>query len=192
MRDAGPKKMEESHRPSAPKAAAPSKAPRDPLAAPRLMLVPLDFSAMSRQALEYAGPLAVRLGADLCLLYAVEGASLLNDLDNVGVILSEQEISSKGLAKLRRLARPWQEQGVKVDCRITRGRAHQAICAAAAELGADLIILSTHGYTGFKRAVLGSTTERVIHHAPCPVLVLRRPDTSPPTVGAATGRAETP
>jgi universal stress protein A len=48
-----------------------------------------------------------------------------------------------------------------------------AICEAAQTLGADLIVISTHGYTGFKKALLGSTTERVAQHAPCPVLVMR-------------------
>ena len=38
---------------------------------------------------------------------------------------------------------------------------------------ADLIIISTHGYTGLKHVLLGSTAERVVRHAPCPVLVVR-------------------
>ena len=44
---------------------------------------------------------------------------------------------------------------------------------AARELKADLIVLATHGYTGYKRMFLGSTAERVVQHSPCPVLVVR-------------------
>ena len=54
------------------------------------------------------------------------------------------------------------------------GTAYEEICAAARELKADLIVISTHGYTGYKRAFLGSTAERVVQHSPCPVLVVRQ------------------
>jgi nucleotide-binding universal stress UspA family protein len=54
------------------------------------------------------------------------------------------------------------------------GRSFHEIAAAARTLKADLIIISTHGYTGLKHAVLGSTTERVVRHASCPVLVVRQ------------------
>ena len=53
------------------------------------------------------------------------------------------------------------------------GRSYHEIAEAARTLKVDLIIISTHGYTGLKHAFLGSTTERVVRHAPCPVLVVR-------------------
>jgi nucleotide-binding universal stress UspA family protein len=53
------------------------------------------------------------------------------------------------------------------------GRAFHEIAHAAETLKVDLIIISTHGYTGLKHALLGSTTERVVRHASCPVLVVR-------------------
>ena len=53
------------------------------------------------------------------------------------------------------------------------GITYEEICAAARELKADLIVLATHGYTGYKRVFLGSTAERVVQHSPCPVLVVR-------------------
>jgi nucleotide-binding universal stress UspA family protein len=56
---------------------------------------------------------------------------------------------------------------------VRHGRAFQEIAEAARSLPADLIIIATHGYTGIKHALLGSTTERVVRHAPCPVLVVR-------------------
>src|SRR5438046_2829865 len=53
------------------------------------------------------------------------------------------------------------------------GKPFQEICDAARGLKVDLIVISTHGYTGLKHAVLGSTAERVVRHAPCPVFVVR-------------------
>jgi nucleotide-binding universal stress UspA family protein len=53
------------------------------------------------------------------------------------------------------------------------GKPHEAIAEAARNLNASLVVISTHGYSGIKRAVLGSTTERVVRTAPCPVLVVR-------------------
>ena len=62
----------------------------------------------------------------------------------------------------------------KVEVRT--GRPSQQIGQAASELGVDLIVISTHGYTGLNYVLLGGTAERVIRHAPCPVLVVRRQD----------------
>ena len=56
---------------------------------------------------------------------------------------------------------------------VRQGRSFHEIADAARTLQVDLIIISTHGYTGLKHALLGSTTERVVRHAPCPVLVVR-------------------
>ena len=56
---------------------------------------------------------------------------------------------------------------------VRQGRSFHEIADAACTLKVDLIIISTKGYTGLKHALLGSTTERVVRHAPCPVLVVR-------------------
>jgi nucleotide-binding universal stress UspA family protein len=63
---------------------------------------------------------------------------------------------------------------VKVSVHLRDGIAWDQIASAARELGADLILLATHGRTGLAHALLGSTAERVVRHAPCPVLTLRR------------------
>jgi nucleotide-binding universal stress UspA family protein len=54
-----------------------------------------------------------------------------------------------------------------------RGTPHREITEATRELTADLIIIATNGYTRLAHILLGSTTERVVHHTPCPVLVVR-------------------
>ena len=54
-----------------------------------------------------------------------------------------------------------------------RGAGFDSITSVARERGVDLIVITTHGYTGFKHVLMGSTAERVVRHAPCPVLVVR-------------------
>jgi universal stress protein A len=65
--------------------------------------------------------------------------------------------------------------GLKVSVLVRDGTPFEAICRASETLGADLIVLTTHGYTGLKHVWLGSTAERVVRHASCPVLVVRPP-----------------
>jgi len=57
---------------------------------------------------------------------------------------------------------------------VRTGKAFNEINQVASELKADLIVISTHGYTGLKHTLLGSTAERVVRHAPCAVLVVRK------------------
>jgi len=62
---------------------------------------------------------------------------------------------------------------VNLSAVVREGRPYEEICAAAKALAADLIVLTTHGYTGLRHVWLGSTAERVVRHALCPVLVVR-------------------
>ena len=64
--------------------------------------------------------------------------------------------------------------GIRIATRI--GRAYDEIASTAREEKADLIAIATHGYTGLKHVLLGSTAERVVRHAPCAVLVVREPE----------------
>jgi nucleotide-binding universal stress UspA family protein len=57
--------------------------------------------------------------------------------------------------------------------KLREGRAYEEICEVARRLNADLIVIPTHGYTGYKHIYLGSTAERVVQHSRCPVLVVR-------------------
>jgi nucleotide-binding universal stress UspA family protein len=63
--------------------------------------------------------------------------------------------------------------GTQIDKRVEVGDAATSICAVAEELGVDVIVVGSHGRTGLSRFFLGSTSEHVIRHAPCPVLVVR-------------------
>jgi nucleotide-binding universal stress UspA family protein len=63
--------------------------------------------------------------------------------------------------------------GLNISAVVREGKPFEEICHAAETLGADLISLTTHGYTGLKHVWLGSTAERVVRHSHCPVLAVR-------------------
>ena len=153
------------------------------------ILVPVDFSDFSTKALNYARAFAGQFGARIVLLHVVEPAvypessmlvaTALDDLNN-DLLRSAQ----KRLAELNKGSIG---DRVPSELMVRLGRAYAEIAAAANELDVDLIILATHGYTGLKHVLLGSTAERVVRHAPCPVLTLRDPehDFVEPAAGAA-------
>ena len=149
-----------------------------PLQSSRLKLktivVPIDFSRPSNDALRYAIRLADQFGAVLRLVHVVEPAPFLNDLPNVALIRSDAEIANAAKVKLQAIAQDDIDELIPVYPEVRIGKPYQEIVAAAKVGDADLIVIATHGYTGLKHALLGSTTERVVRHAHCPVLVVRQ------------------
>lgn len=140
------------------------------------ILVSLDFSAPSKKALRYAVPLAERFDASLCLLHVLEPPSLVNDLRNVPLVVSDAAVLNRLHHKLVILARQEIKPLIHVNPLVRVGRPSHEIVTAAKDLNVDLIVIATHGHTGLKHVVLGSTAERVVRHAPCPVLVVREHD----------------
>ena len=138
------------------------------------ILVPIDFSDCSLKALDYAVAFAQQLKARITLLYVVDLPIVASEMgmfidqpsmetefrDNAGLQL--QELVDKRIAKKAKAA-------TIISC----GRAHPEIIEIAKTSQTDLIIIATHGYSGFQQAFMGGTTEKVVRHAPCPVLVVR-------------------
>ena len=144
------------------------------------ILVPIDFSESSQKALGRAAALARRFAARITLLHVVVPIPVSNEYpfgpapmqyqDDAAIRSLEDQLSALGR----------KEAGDHVSEVIVRcGAAFNEIARAAEELDIDLIVLSTHGYTGLKHILLGSTAERVVRHAPCAVLVLREPGRAP-------------
>jgi universal stress protein A len=131
------------------------------------ILVPVDFSDCFKKALQYAIPFARQFDAELKLLHVVEPYPAVPEMGPVDV-----ETLQVGRAQLEALRRAIGE-AVPASTLLRTGVPNIEIVQAAKELGIDLIILSTHGRTGLAHILLGSTAERVIRHAPCPVLVVR-------------------
>ena len=136
------------------------------------ILVPVDFSGPSELALRYATAFAARFGGKIALVHVIESGRLVGELSESDTGMTE--IPRRVEEQLCMLASRSGEPALfdKVEC-APAGHLSK-IGQAASGLGSGLIVISTHGYTGLDYVLLGGTAERVIRHAPCPVLVVRR------------------
>jgi nucleotide-binding universal stress UspA family protein len=142
----------------------------------RRILVPLDFSGKSRQALDFAVPLAEQYGGKIFLIHVVEPVYSTAPFPGEMAVaeVNVRPVSEACKKRLLALARELVTPNLLGRTMVRIGRAYLEIIDAADELEADLIALSTHGYTGLKHVFLGSTAEHVVRHAHCPVLTVRR------------------
>jgi universal stress protein A len=142
----------------------------------RRILVPVDFSQPSQRALRFAREWAARFGSEVCLLHVLEPIPAMATFPDMGIAppVPLPDFHDKARVGLERLAQQVFSDSVKTSVHLRDGVAYDEISVAARELDADLIIISTHGRTGLMHALMGSTAERVVRHAPCPVLTLRR------------------
>ncbi len=131
------------------------------------ILVPVDFSECSNKALQYAIPFARQFGAELNLLHVIEPYPGVPEMGP-----ADCETIQGGEAELEGVRRTIAD-AVPASTLLRMGAPHVEIVEAASELGIDLIILSTHGHKGLTRVLLGSTAEKVVRHATCPVLIVR-------------------
>ena len=136
------------------------------------LLVPVDFSDCSKKALQYAIPFARQFGASITLLYVVQPYVPMPETMAVDWELIATRMREGGKEELNALSKSL-DGDVPRETMLRVGSPDVEIVAAAKELDADMIILSTHGRTGLGHVFLGSTTERVVRHAGCPVLVVR-------------------
>jgi universal stress protein A len=161
MVELGPREMQLPPLPSGEKAA-----PRAVFNLKKI-LVPVDFSDCSKKALEYAIPLARQFDADLTLLHVLQPYTPILEMAPVDVETVDD--AKKQLAGLQRII----PEAVPSTTVVRGGDPHLEIIKLAKEFGIDLIILSTHGRTGVERVLLGSSAEKVVRYAGCPVLVVR-------------------
>lgn len=140
----------------------------------RRILVPIDFSSRSLRALEVAVPLARDNNARLFLLSVIEPSAYAAGLEGVVLVAQGATLAKEARVKLPKLAKERVPASVPVSRLVIHGKPFDVITDVAKQKRIDLIVLSTHGYTGLDRFMLGSTAERVVRHAPCPVFVVRR------------------
>lgn len=140
----------------------------------KTVLVPLDLSAASMQALNYALPIAERFQADLHLVYVHENGHEFS-VDAMSQLLHESAEMRTRVHGQGSDAQAGRASLIRAEnCHVLIGRAYQKACDFAREVAADLIVLATRGHTGLPRILLGSTAERIVQVAPCPVLVTRQ------------------
>ncbi len=136
------------------------------------ILVPSDFSDASKRALRYAARFAEQFGSRIILIHVLEPV-MSPDFTNFPLALDEEKVVEAARSRLAHLAKGFLNER-HIDHAIVRsGSPFHEIAEAARELKADLIIMATHGYSGIKRALLGSTAERVVRHAQCAVMTVR-------------------
>ena len=141
------------------------------------ILCPVDFSPVSQHALDLASAMANAHAARLTLLYVF---ATLPTMDLPPLVLTDED-RDRLIQDVRRMAARV-PSGVAVDIRVHQAEyVHDEILGQIEETGADLLVLGTHGRSGFQRLFLGSVTEKVIRQAGCPTLVVppRAPDVAP-------------
>ena len=139
------------------------------------VLLPTDFSESARHAFTYGLSFAREYEAELVLLHVVENLTVGYASDLFPVPMAEvfQEISGYAKAELARLGEEARGRGVSVQELVVQGKPSVEIIRFAAENQVDMIVLGTHGKGVLDQALFGSTTERVVRRAPCPVLTVR-------------------
>ena len=151
---------------------------------PRLkkILVPVDYSDGSRVAMEYALFLAERFDAKIEVLHVAEiplgeeEHSVVKPDTGEEELLSELVVQQAVKAETEFLAPFVRDATIPIERSLLKGRPGKVIVEAATDRGADLIVMGTHGRSGFERLIIGSVAERVVRSAPCPVVVVRHPD----------------
>ncbi|HVM96691.1 MAG TPA: universal stress protein [Candidatus Acidoferrales bacterium] len=142
------------------------------------ILIPVDFSDDSLNALAYARDFALASAAELVVLHVIEPVYYASPTDlyatspNLALLLDEQRKAGK--AELERIAADLQKKHHRVRTLLKTGSPAQVIVDTAKSIKADLVVVSTHGRTGFAHIVMGSVAEKVVRGAGCPVLTVRR------------------
>ncbi|MFN3200796.1 MAG: universal stress protein [Bradymonadia bacterium] len=143
------------------------------------ILVPIDFSACSQHALDYALTFAERFEARVDLLHVYEPPF---DLGDVPVQVGDAPplpISEYIRVQVRNNLEVMLDQcpeHIQVTSHLITGRVDHEVVELAERESIDLIIMGTHGRTGLSRFFLGSVAERVLRRANCPVLTVRHPE----------------
>ena len=142
---------------------------------PKLILSPIDFSDSSHAALDVAADFAARFGAELLLVHVVPA---IPDLPESVSILKEgqydQSLVDAAAKRLSDLAATLAHKNVKARTEVgTANDVGMELVRSAEHHHADMIIIATHGRTGWRKIAFGSVAEKVVKQANCPVLVLR-------------------
>ena len=138
------------------------------------ILVPTDFSARSDRAVKYAVELARRVESHLTLLHVVPAPYPI-DYTLGGIPSGEWEkVRHRADQKLEAVLQRAKIEYESVDTLVRIGSdLHEEIVAAAREVYADLVVLSTHGYKGWKLLLFGSDADKLLIKIPCPLIILR-------------------
>ncbi len=139
----------------------------------RRILVPVDFSPNSRKAVDYASAFAKQFGATLTFLHVVQLNYAYGEFGAIDFTAVEREMRAGAEKELAGLISAAAGTGLDARSMVREGSPPKVIADVARELQSDLLVISTHGYTGLRHVLMGSIAESVVRYAPCPVLVVR-------------------
>ena len=143
------------------------------------LLIASDGSDQARRAVQHALALAKQLGASVHAVFVVDTRSLAAAQSMVGATTPAYYISlldewrKAGEAALADVVAEGMKHGVPVSHQIVEGTPAQGVLEAAKKVGADLVVMGTHGRTSLGAFFLGSTAQALVHHATTPVLLVR-------------------
>jgi nucleotide-binding universal stress UspA family protein len=139
-----------------------------------VIVFPTDFSELSLAALPWARRMAEQMQADIHVIYVVEEPHIYATLDMGPVpIPSVDELTRSADKRMAAFSAAHLKAIGNVVTKVLVGRPADGVVSYAKAKNASLIIMTTHGYSGVKHVLLGSTTEAVLRHASCPVLSIR-------------------
>ncbi len=142
----------------------------------RRLLVPVDFSPHSEQALRYAAALADKFGAELFLLHVFQDLTIYQTEVVSGappIVPPVEQLTASARGEMERLVRDKQLGRFPAHTEIIEGAPVEEIVDYARDKNIDLIVMGTHGRGWLAHALLGSVAEKVVRKAPCPVLTVR-------------------
>lgn len=138
----------------------------------RTILVPVDFSDCSLAGLTYAVRLAKGIGARIIVLHVTDLGPVMMSLGDYDSPAHLNAARHRSRDQMQAFVQRVDFKGVPLVTSALAGYCPEAIYKAAAKQGADLIVMSTHGRTGLRHALLGSVTEDTVRRAALPVLVV--------------------
>lgn len=144
------------------------------MALPRTILVPTDFSEHAEFALAYAAELAVQLDGMIHLVHVITIPTMA--VPEVGLAYTSmmmEGLTTEAQNELDQIVARYRDRVSMGPARMEIGDARDVIDKVAETVGADLIVMGTHGRRGVRRVLLGSVAESVVRSAPCPVLTVR-------------------
>lgn len=141
------------------------------------ILWPTDFSEPSMAALKAADEMAHHFFAELHLVHVVPPVPVVVHPPGAPTTFNtdeyERQLEDAGRTALKDLAQKKVSKDLKVHQHVARGQPADEIARIAEETGVDLIVIATHGTTGWRRLVFGSVAGKVVQAAKCPVLTIR-------------------
>ena len=146
------------------------------VASPSKILCPVDFSSSSTEALDHAADLAKRLDAQLIVAHVVEPVlyPVAYGVPAGSPLINIEEQAKKGAQEaLAPMVAELAARGVEATSLVESGTASLRITSMVEDHGVDLVVMATHGLTGFQHLLLGSTAERVVRRCPVPVLTVK-------------------